>query len=162
MNSLSAAYTSWERVFQCTRCGICCRGIGGIVLFASEVPRLAAFLESHPQISAHNWLERRNNKITVRSGADGNCLFFSASHGCLVHPAKPAICRAWPFFRGNIVDPYSLALAKEYCRGIKPDASHAEFARAGLGYVEFLGIATPGLPDDPAALRIPGHEEARP
>jgi len=160
LNSLSAC-ASWERVFQCARCGICCYGIGGIVLSSSEVSRLAVFLEAHPQISSHSWLERRNNKNSVRSGTDGNCLFFSASHGCLVHPVKPAICRAWPFFRGNLVDPYSLALAKEYCRGIEPDVSHAEFVRAGLDYVEFLGIAAPCRPGEPTALRMPGHEEAR-
>ena len=60
--------------------------------------------------------------------------------GCGVHEGKPAICRAWPFFRGNIEDPASLALAKDFCPGIAPEVRHAEFARQGLAYLREEGL----------------------
>lgn len=48
---------------------------------------------------------------------------------------KPSICRAWPFFRGNIEDAASLAMAKEFCPGIKATAKHVDFAREGRAYL---------------------------
>lgn len=63
------------------------------------------------------------------------CLFFEAGKGCAVHPARPDVCRAWPFFRGNLVDGVSFDMAKEDCPGIRREASHEDFAREGFRYL---------------------------
>ena len=91
-------------------------------------------------MEAENFIElygcRQNGKIKIRTGPDNCCIFFLSGTGCSVHQAKPDICRAWPFFRGNMVDGGSLAMAKAFCPGINSAVSHNEFVRAGLRYLE--------------------------
>ena len=68
--------------------------------------------------------------------------------------AKPDICRAWPFFRGNLLDAESLALAKDYCPGIHPEIEWGEFARQGLNYLDAKNLSGRGAPDEAAALQV--------
>lgn len=66
-----------------------------------------------------------------RTGA----VFFRETGGCSVHVHKPAVCRAWPFFKGNLIDPVSFSLAKEYCPGISRQVAHADFVAEGIQYI---------------------------
>ena len=50
------------------------------------------------------------------------------------------MCRAWPYFRGNLVDPVSFDMAKADCPGIARDAAHADFAWEGFAYLKTRGI----------------------
>ena len=129
-----------ESVFDCKMCGHCCEGSGGIILSPSDLARLSTHLGMEADAVSQHYAERVNGKLKIRNGDDGRCIFFREGRGCGVHAAKPSVCRAWPFFRGNIEDPSSLALAKEYCPGIRPDASHAEFAREGLDTLRREGL----------------------
>ncbi len=140
--------------FDCRMCGTCCRGTGGIVVGRKDLDRLCLHTALSPEEFAERFAERRNGKLVVRAGADGRCIFFADGTGCTVHPAKPDICRAWPFFRGNLVDPESLALAKEYCPGIHPDIAPADFARRGLAYLAEEGLVGRGGSDEAAALQV--------
>lgn len=121
-------------------CGHCCEGRGGIVVSPADLARLSAFLRLEPEEVATRYGEQSGGKLKIRTGADGRCIFFKEGTGCGVHEGKPAICRAWPFFRGNIEDPASLALAKDFCPGIDSRASHAVFARQGLAYLREEGL----------------------
>ncbi len=121
--------------FDCKMCGQCCQGEGGIVVGPSDLLRLADHLAVSPDQFAAQYGVRRNGKLFIRAGEDGFCLFFTQGKGCGVHVAKPDICRAWPFFRGNVLDAGSLEFAKEYCPGIRKDVTHAEFARQGRAYL---------------------------
>lgn len=127
-------------VFQCRMCGHCCEGSGGIVLSPSDLSRLSKHLKLEPTEVLVRFAEKVNGKFKIRNGDDGRCIFFAEGRGCGVHEGKPAVCRAWPFFRGNIEDPASLALAKEYCPGIRPDVSHAEFSKEGLKELQREGL----------------------
>ena len=93
-----------------------------------------------PEEAVKRYGEHSGGKLKIRTGDDGRCIFFRDGQGCGVHEGKPAICRAWPFFRGNIEDPASLALAKDFCPGIAPEVRHAEFARRGLAYLREEGL----------------------
>lgn len=119
------------KVFDCAMCGHCCEGKGGIILGPKDLPRIAAYFQLSEDDFAARYAELHNGKLKIKNGTDGFCIFFKAGTGCGVHVAKPDVCRAWPFFRGNIVDPESFALAKDYCPGINPCASHADFAAEG-------------------------------
>lgn len=127
-------------VFDCRMCGICCEGKGGIVVSPTDLPRICAFLEQSPAEFTTTYGEQHNGKLKIRTGDDGFCIFFVQGKGCSVHPAKPDICRAWPFFRGNIVDAESYAMAKEFCAGIRPDAAHDEFVAEGRAYLQAQGL----------------------
>ncbi len=122
-------------VFDCRMCGHCCLGEGGIVVSPKDLVRIAEHLSLTPEEFAARHGMWKDGKLFIRVGDDGYCTFFVQGSGCGVHVAKPDICRAWPFFRGNVVDADSLELAKEFCPGIRHDVAHAEFARQGRAYL---------------------------
>lgn len=129
-----------DKVFNCRMCGHCCEGSGGIVVSPTDLTRLAAYLGHAPETVVELYCYHVGDKLKIRSGDDGYCVFFKQGQGCGVHEGKPAICRAWPFFRGNIEDPASLAMAKEFCPGISLEAQHADFAQAGRTYLRQKGL----------------------
>jgi hypothetical protein len=133
-------------VFECRKCGQCCEGRGGIVVGPKDASRLAAWLGLSVKSMAEKYCEMSRGKLVLTIGSDGFCIFFRAGQGCGVHPAKPDICRAWPFFRGNLEDPESYAMARSYCPGICRESSHEEFVREGRAYLRDNGL----LADDAA------------
>lgn len=133
-------------VFDCRMCGICCEGKGGIVVSPTDLPRICAFLQQKPAEFIAVYGEQHNGKLKIRTGDDGFCVFFVQGKGCSVHPAKPDICRAWPFFRGNMVDAQSFTMAKDFCAGIAPDANHAAFVAEGRAYLAEQNLKA----DDPS------------
>lgn len=140
-------------VFECRKCGHCCEGRGGIVLGKQDLKRLSLFLGMSESDFIGAWTETAGSKLRLGSGKDGYCVFFNQQNGCDVHPAKPDVCRAWPFFRGNLQDPLSFAMAKEYCPGIKKNASFQEFSQIGMEHLVNSGLANPSGPAN--ALRLP-------
>jgi len=144
-------------VFDCKRCGHCCRGSGGIILTAKDLRRLAAHCGLTPAAFLAAHAEEKSGRRRLRIGQDGYCVFYDhAIKGCGVHPARPDVCRAWPFFAGNLLDPDSFAMAAEDCMGILKDAGHAAFRAVGLAYVREHGLGP--APEDgdevPGALRV--------
>lgn len=121
--------------FACRMCGQCCEGRGGIVVSPADEARLCQALCLDSPTFRERYTELRNGKMHLRAGRDGRCLFFRETGGCSVHIHKPAVCRAWPFFRGNLIDPVSFSLAKEYCPGISRQVSHADFVAEGIQYI---------------------------
>lgn len=134
-----------KTVFDCRKCGTCCLGEGGIVLGPKDLARLAAHFSMDPKRFLAEYATLHNGKHKIRTGPDGSCLFFQAGKGCSVHEFKPDVCRAWPFFRGNMVDAASLEMAKEFCPGIRSDATHEEFVAEGRKYLDENGL----LAEDP-------------
>lgn len=121
-----------DKIFECHKCGHCCEGRGGIILSPRDLSRLADFLRISRQDAVDLYGEVVNGKLRLKAGADGDCIFLVKGQGCSVHAGKPDICRAWPYFRGNLEDPASLAMAKDFCPGINPDASFENFVAEGI------------------------------
>ncbi|WP_338667042.1 YkgJ family cysteine cluster protein [Pseudodesulfovibrio methanolicus] len=122
-----------EVAFECRMCGHCCQGEGGIVMTAKDRERLAAFLNITEDELVARYAHVRGGKIQLNVGDDNYCVFFR--EGCGVHPGRPDICRAWPYFRGNLIDETSWEMIQEYCPGVNPKAGHAEFVRQGRAYL---------------------------
>lgn len=104
------------------------------------------FLSSHTS--------RRGGKVHLGTREDGFCVFFE--DGCAVHLARPDVCRAWPYFRGNLLDPSSWEMSQEYCPGINAELPHAEFVRQGLESLRTEGVGASDDPNAPSALRLDG------
>jgi Fe-S-cluster containining protein len=140
--------------FECRRCGHCCQGDGGIVLTAKDQLRLALHLGMSLEafLSAHT--SRKGEKVHLGVRSDAYCVFFE--NGCGVHPARPDICRAWPYFRGNLLDSSSWELAQDYCKGINGEFSHEQFVKEGLATLKDAGVGVTGDPDAPSALKLDG------
>lgn len=144
-------------VFECKKCGNCCQGRGGIVLSGRDLTRLAAFLGMTEEDTAVTYGEKSNGKLKIRTGEDGWCCFFRPNIGCIVHEGKPDICRAWPFFRGNLVDEVSFTLARDYCPGIDRSAEFSVFRAEGLAVLKAENLLA--TEDSSAnALKIPAKD----
>ena len=143
-----------KQAFECKMCGHCCEGRGGIVLSPFDLARIAEHAGMAIAEFTSFYVEERNGKLVVRTGSDGFCVFFRQGEGCTVHLGRPDICRAWPFFKGNLTDPFSLQMACEDCPGIT-DVSFEEFRRQGLKYLREHGLLADADDNDAAnALKI--------
>lgn len=141
------------QAFDCKMCGHCCEGRGGIILAERDLARITAFMGLSAADFTREYAERRNGKLVIRAGTDGYCVFFKAGEGCGVHPGKPDVCRAWPFFRGNLTDSISLDLARDYCPGIG-EVDFEEFRRQGLEYLKENGLLAGDEAGSPNALKL--------
>ncbi len=139
--------------FDCQMCGECCQGSGGIVATLKEQQRVAHFLEMDMSEFQKLYVQRKGDKFFIRNNDQGWCIFFESGNGCTVHPAKPRTCRAWPFFRGNLMDESSFEMAKGFCPGIDPDADFEEFVRQGIKYLQEQGLGRELEDDAGNALR---------
>lgn len=139
-------------IFDCKKCGHCCEGKGGIVLSQKDASRLCDFLGLSSSEFLNLYAVGHSGKKMLRTVA-GKCVFFKSGIGCAVHSSKPDICRAWPFFRGNLEDSISLAMAKEFCPGINRECDFAEFGRRGRDYLRENNLCHVE-PDAPEALKI--------
>ena len=126
------------QAFECRMCGHCCQGEGGIIMTAKDRKRLAEFLGMSEEEMVNKFSESVNGKIRLQSREDGYCVFFN--EGCGVHPGRPDICRAWPFFRGNLIDEISWEMIQEYCPGVNKEAGHAQFVIEGKEYIKSEGL----------------------
>lgn len=138
-------------VFACRRCGRCCHGIGGIVLAGRDIERLVRYLSLDATALLSRYAERVGGRPRLACGRDGYCILYR--DGCGAYEARPDVCRAWPYFRANLADRYSFAMARQDCPGISPTASHEEFVRQGEAYLASQGLAGSG-DDVPCALAV--------
>ncbi len=143
--------------FTCRRCGHCCLGEGGIVLGNRDIDRLRRHLSLDRETFLDRYAEQVGGKPRLVSQENGYCIFYR--DGCGIHPARPDVCRAWPFFKGNLIDAASHAMAADDCPGINPQASHREFARQGRAYLNDHGLGQARGEGVPEALADIPEEE---
>lgn len=147
-----------EKSFSCKRCGHCCFGRGGIVVGQRDLPRLLAYFKMEKEDFLARYTELFDGKPTLITGSDGFCYFFKEGAGCTIHEARPDVCRAWPYFRGNLIDELSFAMAKEDCPGIVKTISHAVFAHDGYAYLEDNQLLCENKKTDGRALIVAKEE----
>ncbi|WP_051694500.1 YkgJ family cysteine cluster protein [Desulfohalovibrio reitneri] len=140
--------------FVCQRCGHCCFGRGGIVLTARDVERLADHLGLSERELLDLHTEEVGGRVRLRVDKDLACVFYNPDiSGCGVHPARPDVCRAWPFFHGNLIDEDSWRMTQEYCPGVRPEAGFEAFAREGREHLRREGVQQETDASAPSALR---------
>jgi hypothetical protein len=124
------------------------------VLGPADLPRLCAHFDRDEAEFLAAYAETRRGKPALKTGEDGFCVFFRKDAGCSVHPARPDVCRAWPFFRGNLVDAVSFSLACEDCPGINREIGHRDFALAGFLYLRESDLLAGDLEREGRALIV--------
>ena len=150
-----------ELSFSCEMCGHCCDGSGGIVLGTKDLARLLTYFQMDEEPFLAKYTECASNKPRIIVGDDNYCYFFETGKGCTIHEARPDVCRAWPYFRGNLIDEFSFGMAKVDCPGISKDVSHAFFAHEGYAYLVENNLLGHDPKVDGRAL-IVAHEELPP
>lgn len=141
-----------EASFSCRRCGHCCQGEGGIVMTSRDQERLARHLGLDVPALLAGFAESVQEKIRLRAGPDGFCVFFRQGQGCGVHAGRPDICRAWPYFRGNLLDALSWEMIQSDCPGVNREAGHQLFVLEGVAYLYEHGLVHEPGPEAPRAL----------
>lgn len=73
-----SAKTKEILAFDCAMCGHCCEGRGGIVVSKKDLDRLCSFLDLDAKEFEKTLGERHANKLHVRVGDNGTCIFFGS------------------------------------------------------------------------------------
>ena len=106
-----------ENLFECQKCGDCCKGYGGTYVTADDIDKIANFIGILPQEFKTNYCCLSNNKPLLIQKTDGYCVFWD--NICVIHPVKPKMCRVWPFIPSILVDPNNWNLMASVCPGMR-------------------------------------------
>jgi Fe-S-cluster containining protein len=117
------------KAFECTKCGTCCYGKGGIFVRGDEIERIADFLGIDSVSFVSRFCDEKNGRLSIKSGEDGYCVFYNKEIQCTIHPVNPMPCSSWPFYDALLKDPDNWEAAKEACPGINPNCSFEDFLR---------------------------------
>lgn len=122
-------------VFNCHRCGACCRvGHGRVWIEPEEIGALAAACGSTPAAFAARQLVDVAGRLSLREKPDGCCVLLEDGNRCTVYEARPAQCRSFPFWPELLADAGALERAAGYCPGIQripePDLAAAVLPQA--------------------------------
>jgi Fe-S-cluster containining protein len=140
--------------FECQQCGACCRNSDLVItlngvdvvriadalsLGVNDMLRVVDFLllgegvrrpkglEGTPAIAT----ERGLAFLALRKLKNGHCVFLEDDL-CMIHPARPSVCRSFPFvFRRDEKSTYwGLSAKKEICPGLGegPEVSESELS----------------------------------
>lgn len=128
--------------FSCTRCGACCRHVGGegIGLREKDAQRLRE-INSSLKKTSHPIFSRR------LESSNGVCSYLSESTPeCEIYSKRPLVCRLYPFYL-SVSGDGSIQLSVDHCPGVNSTGSEIvddryierEILPALLDDVEFVG-----------------------
>lgn len=106
-------------LFECTQCGTCCQGEGGIHLTPEEIERITYFLKLSPREFQKKFCLNKNGRIYIHIREDGYC-HFSREGKCSIHAVKPAPCRRWPFLKPMLTDQANWETVRLSCPALAP------------------------------------------
>jgi hypothetical protein len=115
-------------LFECTQCGTCCQGEGGIYLSSQEIDPIALFLKLSPEAFLKKFCLEKNGKMYVHTREDGYC-HFSKEGRCSIHHVKPSPCRQWPFFKPMLADQANWETACNSCPALAPYKTLEDFLK---------------------------------
>ncbi|MBW1841072.1 MAG: YkgJ family cysteine cluster protein [Deltaproteobacteria bacterium] len=107
-------------VFDCKKCGDCCRGYGGTFVSVRDIEAIAAYTNTDPEKFVKEKCQMSGGKPVLAQSADGYCIFWDEV--CTIHPVKPRMCKAWPFINNILVDVNNWYIMAGSCPGIRIDA----------------------------------------
>jgi Fe-S-cluster containining protein len=132
--------------FACTQCGNCCTGKPGFVwIEEDEIARLAELLSLSIDRTVEKYCRRIGGRISLKEnfnprGGGYDCVFLKeippaaasaageVAHSrrvCSIYSARPAQCRAWPFWDSNLASLEAWQFAGQRCPGIGRGELHA-------------------------------------
>lgn len=108
-----------DDLFQCQRCGQCCRGFGGTYVTDADIEAIAAYLGCTESALRDGYLRRSGNRLVLAQRSDGYCIFWNEL--CTIHPVKPLMCRRWPFIPAVLKDVANWHAMATTCPGMRTD-----------------------------------------
>ncbi len=108
-------------IFNCKKCGDCCRGYGGTFVSLADVKAIAAYVGTDPDAFVANCCESSGGRPVLARAENGCCMFWDQV--CTIHPAKPRMCKAWPFIESVLTDVANWHIMASVCPGMRTDVS---------------------------------------
>ena len=115
-------------IFECQKCGVCCKGYGGIFVTEQEANAIAKFLKITQDQFLSRYCEESSRRTMLRTGANGCCILWDGL--CTIHPVKPNLCSTWPYLKSVLIDKNNLTVIQNACPGLSKDITYEEFAAA--------------------------------
>lgn len=106
-------------IFNCKKCGKCCKGFGGTYVSRQEIAEISRFLNIYPGQFVAGYCQMSGRKPVLAQREDGYCVFWN--NVCTIHPVKPHMCRAWPFIPAILKDVENWRIMARSCAGICTD-----------------------------------------
>ena len=117
--------------FECLHCGRCCAGpeMGYIWVSRPEIKRIADFLKMTVKELKQQVLRRVGLRMTiVENPHTRDCVFLRETNqgrGCEIYEVRPAQCRNWPFWEGNLASQETWSSTGRACPGINKGQLHS-------------------------------------
>ncbi len=108
-------------LFDCQRCGDCCKGYGGTYLTEAEIDNICRYLGINRERFMRDACQASGGKVLIAQGKNGYCKFWDQL--CRIHPVKPHMCRRWPFIDSILVDVTNWRALAATCPGMRVDVS---------------------------------------
>lgn len=106
-------------LFECKKCGDCCKGYGGTFLSPEDITAISNYIGENPESFAQRYCQLSGGRPVLSQGENGYCIFWDDQ--CSIHPVKPHMCKAWPFINAVLVDIANWHIMAKSCPGIRAD-----------------------------------------
>jgi len=123
-----------EDIFQCRRCGDCCKGYGGTYLTPADIEAISSYIGMDSSTFEARYCVLSGGRPLLGQAENGYCVFWDGL--CTIHPVKPRMCRQWPFLESVLVDVANWKAMASCCPGMRtdlPDETILAGVRAQLG-----------------------------
>ncbi|MFZ2632426.1 MAG: YkgJ family cysteine cluster protein [Desulfosalsimonadaceae bacterium] len=110
-----------EDLFECRKCGDCCKGFGGTYVTPADILNIAQFIGTSPDTFVRDYCQMSGGLPVLAQKKDLYCVFWDEVKLCSIHPVKPRMCKAWPFIESVVVDPANWEIMSGSCPGIRTD-----------------------------------------
>jgi hypothetical protein len=107
-------------IFQCKKCGDCCKGYGGTYVTESDIKKISEYIHVSPKKFINEYCVLSGKRYVLSQSNTGYCKFWNKL--CTIHPVKPKMCKAWPFIESVLVDPLNWQIMGRSCPGINMNA----------------------------------------
>jgi len=121
-------------LFECEKCGDCCKGYGGTFVSPDDIKAIADFIGEDPENFSGRYCQMSGGRPVLLQDDSGYCVFWDGK--CAIHPVKPRMCRAWPFIEGVLADVANWHIMAQFCPGIRtdiPDDKVVEYVENAIG-----------------------------
>ena len=110
-----------QELFECRKCGDCCKGFGGTYLTREDIEAISRYIGFNAEKFVFRYCSFSGAQPVLAQRSDGYCIFWD--NLCTIHPVKPRMCRKWPFIESILVDAENWLIMADSCPGIHTDVA---------------------------------------
>ncbi len=107
------------KIFNCKKCGDCCKGYGGTYVTHNDIKAIAKYTETTPDRFVADYCQLSGGKLLLAQSSNGYCIFWDKI--CTIHPVKPRMCGEWPFIKSVLTDAVNWRIMASSCPGMSTD-----------------------------------------